>query len=90
MIAPVQSGKALSVRETSKPKASAPATGMTIAGQHLRIALADPDTRNFERLGGPLADAVEPCPHVRAAARLMTEDPRGLRPTMAAARAQAR
>lgn len=89
-IATVQSGKPLSVQATSKAEAIALATGMTIAGQHLRIGLAGPDTCNFERLGAPLADAVEPSPHVRAAARLMSEDPRRLKPATAAARAVAR
>jgi hypothetical protein len=90
VIATVQGGKPLSVQATSKPEAIALATEMTIAGQRVRIGLAGLDTRDLERLGVSLADAFEPCLHVKAAARLMSEDPRRLKPLAAAARTEAR
>ena len=89
VIATVQSGRPLSVQATSKPEAIALATEMTIAGQRVRIGLAGLDTRDLERLGIPLADAFEPCPHVKAAAWLLSEDPRRFKPATAAARAEA-
>lgn len=87
VIGTVQGAKPLSVQATSEPEGMALATGVTIAGQRVRIGL---DARALERLGVPVADAVEPCPQVKAAARLMGEDPRRLKPTTAAARSEAR
>lgn len=89
VIATVQSGKPLSVLATSKPEAIALATEMTVAGQRVRIGLAGLDTRDLERLGVPLAEAFEPCRHVKTAARLLSEDPRRLKPTAGAAPAEA-
>lgn len=66
------------------------ASELVIAGHRVRVGLAGIDTRDLDRLGVTIADAFEPCGHLKAAARLMTEDPGRLKPSTSSVRAEAR
>jgi hypothetical protein len=80
VLSTVEGRKAIAVQATSKAEAIGLATEMTMAGQRVRIGLAGVDSRDLDRLKVSLADAFEPCPNIKAAARLMSEDPRRLDP----------
>src|SRR5690349_13167662 len=76
---------------SSKADAIQLASELVIAGHRVRVGLAGIDTRDLDRLGVSLAEAFEPCSHIRAAARLMSENPAQLmRPSSAPARDEAR
>jgi Transglycosylase SLT domain len=80
VISTVEGRKPITVQATSKSEAIGLATEMTIAGQRVRIGLAGVDARDLDRLKVSLADAFEPCANTKIAARLMSEDPRRLKP----------
>ena len=60
---------------SSRPEAVQLASELVIAGHRVRVGLAGLDTRDFDRLGITVSAAFEPCPHLRAAARLLQEAP---------------
>jgi hypothetical protein len=80
VISTLQSGRPLSVQAYSKDEAVALAMEMRVAGQRTRLGLAGLDIRAVERLGLSVADAFEPCTNLRAASRLLKEDPSALQP----------
>ena len=67
------------IQATSKAEAVQLATELVIAGHRVRIGLAQIDTRDLTRLGFSLAEGFESCAHIRAAARLLAEDPSRLK-----------
>src|SRR6478736_2245901 len=69
---------------SSKAEAIQLASELVIAGHRVRVGLAGIDTRDLDKLGVSLADAFEPCNHIKAAARLMSENPAQLRPPLSA------
>src|SRR3954468_18947460 len=56
---------------SSKSEAIQLASELVIAGHRVRVGLAGLDTRDLDKLGVSLADAFEPCSHLKAAVRLM-------------------
>src|SRR3954451_11843833 len=75
---------------SSKAEAIQLASELVIAGHRVRVGLAGIDTRDLDKLGVSLADAFEPCSHLTAAARLMSENPAKLASPTRSARAEAR
>src|SRR4051812_37813874 len=75
---------------SSKAEAIQLASELVIAGHRVRVGLAGIDTRDLDKLGVSLADAFEPCSHLRAAARLMSENPAKMASPRRSARAEAR
>ena len=73
-----QNGKLISILPTSKEDAIAFVAESKVAGQRIRIGLAGLDSRDLDRLGVSVADALEPCANLQAAARLLGENPNAL------------
>ncbi len=76
----------VAIQATSTAEAVQLTSELVIAGHQVRIGLAQIDTRDLTRIGLSLADGFEPCAHVKAAARLLSEDPSRLRPSSSPAR----
>lgn len=73
-------GGTVKLQASDRSEAIQLASELVVAGHRVRVGLAGLDTRDIERLGLSLADAFEPCSHVKAAARLLAEDPGKLKP----------
>lgn len=71
--------KAASLQPGSKAEAITLATELMIGGERVRIGLAQIDSADLKRLGVSLTDAFEPCGNLKAAARLLKEDPNALK-----------
>ena len=74
---------------SSKAEAIQLASELVIAGHRVRVGFAGIDTRDLDELGVSLADAFEPCRHLKEAARLISENPAKLKPPSQAARVEA-
>lgn len=72
--------KPVSIQAGSKAEAITLATELMIGGQRIRIGLAQLDSVELKRLGVSLSDAFEACANLKAAARLIKENPNALAP----------
>ncbi|MBM3578140.1 MAG: lytic transglycosylase domain-containing protein [Alphaproteobacteria bacterium] len=66
----------IKILATSKPEAIELAMQAKIAKQDARLGLAGLTFKDLDEAGIGVADAFEPCPALRAAARILKEDPR--------------
>ena len=79
-IVAIERGRAIPIQASTKSEAIALATEIRLAGAPVRVGLAGIDARDLDRLGLSLSDAFEPCANIRAAGRLLAEDPSRLAP----------
>ena len=79
-IVAIERGRAIPIQASTKSEAIALATEIRLAGAPVKVGLAGIDARDLDRLGLSLSDAFEPCANIRAAGRLLAEDPSRLAP----------